>query len=140
MATRWRRIGLVGVFVVGVLIAVAIGARRTSPSAVADAIWATGDEESVRRMFRTELDRLPESDGPGRAKVFIRFGIIDSNPDGQAALFAQACVADPNVCDRARLLKAAAREVRARKVPPGDHLPLYFIGHHPAPHAPTGPR
>jgi hypothetical protein len=164
MATRWRRIGLVGIFVVGVLIAVAIGALRLRPSAAADAIWANGDEESVRKMFRAELDRIPESDGPARARVFIRFGIIDSNPDGQAALFAQACVADPKVCDRDRLKKAAEREVRARKVPPGDTLPLYFIGHHPAvdsgtlggfpnppapvrgeqsspaPHAPAGPR
>ena len=45
-------------------------------------------------MFRTELDRIPDTDGPGRARVFVRFGIIDTNFDGQAALFAQACVAD----------------------------------------------
>lgn len=138
MAIRWRLFALG--FGVGFGLLVAILAARKLRSSVpsdagartnADAIWASGDEESVRKMFRTELDRLPEADGPGRAKVFIRFGVIDSNPDGQAALFAQACVADPNVCDRDRLKQAAEREVRTRKVPPGDHLPLYFLGHHP---------
>ena len=136
MATRWRRFGLVGIFVGGLLIAVAIGALRLRPSAAADAIWANGDEESVRKMFRSELDRIPESDGRARARVFIRFAIIDSNPDGQAALFAQACVADPNVCDRDRLKRAVEHEVRARKVAPGDRMPLYFMGHHP----PVSPR
>ena len=71
----------------------------------------------------------PQSDGPGRARVFVRFGIIDTNPDGQAALFAQACVADPSLCDRERLKKAARREVQARFVPPGNVVPLYFGGH-----------
>ena len=80
-------------------------------------------------MFRVELDRLPESDGPARARVFVRFGVIDSNYDGQAALFAQACAADPNVCDLDRLREAAQREVRARFVPPGNVVPLYFGGH-----------
>lgn len=137
MAIRWRHTVL-GICVGAGLLMAILGARKLrssaasqSAAAAADATWASGDEESVRKMFRTELDRLPEADGPGRAKVFIRFGIIDTNPDGQAALFAQACVADPSVCDRDRLQQAAEREVRARKVPPGDHLPLYFIGHHP---------
>lgn len=133
MAIRWRPFVL-GICVVTGLSVAVLGVRRLRPdaaAAAADATWATGNEESVRRMFRTELDRLPEADGPGRARVFIRFGIIDDNPDGQAALFAQACVADPSVCDRDRLRQAAEREVRARKVPPGDQLPLYFIGHHP---------
>ena len=104
----------------------------TSPDAAAaraDAIWARGDEAAVRDMFRTELDRLPESDGKRRARVFLRFGIIDTNPDGQAALFAQACAADPALCDDARLRQAAELEVRARSVAPGNHLPLYFGGH-----------
>jgi hypothetical protein len=140
MAIGWRRLALgIGVgagLVVTILVARAVRSRARHDAAAvaaagADLTWALGDEEAVRKMFRKELDRLPESDGPGRARVFIRFGIIDSNPDGQAALFAQACVADPNVCDRDRLQQAAEREVRARKVPPGDHLPLYFIGHHP---------
>ncbi len=99
--------------------------------AVANATWASGDEASLRRMFRTELDRIPESDGAARARVFIRFGILDDNPDGQAALFNQACTADPNVCGIDALKQAAEREVRARFVPPGNHLPLYFGGHPP---------
>ena len=79
--------------------------------ATADLIWAFGSEDAARQMFRAELDRLPESDGPARARVFVRFGIIDSNYDGQAALFAQACVADPNVCE---LRAAASRRPSAR--------------------------
>jgi hypothetical protein len=110
------------------------GAARKDPVgaaalAVADLTWAFGTEEAARKMFRTELDRIPESDGLGRARVFVRFGVIDANFDGQAALFAQACVADPNVCDVDRLKQAAQREVQARFVPPGNVVPLYFGGH-----------
>jgi hypothetical protein len=97
--------------------------------AVADTVWAFGSEDAVRKMARTELDRILESNGPGRGRVFVRFGIIDTNPDGQAALFAQACVADPSLCDRDRLQQAARREVQARFVAPGNVVPLYFGGH-----------
>lgn len=97
--------------------------------AVADATWAFGSEESARKMFRTELDRIPEIDGQGRARVLLRFGILDSNPDGQAALFNQACAASASLCDQMK--EAAMREVRARFVPPGNVLPLYFGGGHP---------
>jgi len=99
--------------------------------AIADATWALGSEDAVRKMFRVELDRIPESEGPTRARVFVRFGIIETNPDGQAALFAQACVADPAVCELDRLRQAAQREVQARFVPPGNVLPLFFGGHPP---------
>jgi hypothetical protein len=105
-------------------------ALESAPAlAVASATWAFGSVEAVRRMARFELDRLPESEGPSRGRVFVRFGIIDTNPDGQAALFAQACVADPNDCDH--LKEAAQRETQARFVAPGNHLPLFFIGGHP---------
>jgi hypothetical protein len=97
--------------------------------AVANATWAFGSVEAVRKMARFELDRIPETDGLHRARVFVRFGIIDTNPDGQAALFAQACVFDPNDCDH--LKEAAQRETGARFVAPGNHLPLYFLGGHP---------
>jgi hypothetical protein len=120
------------------------GADRKHPEAmaalaVADATWAFGSEDAARSMFRTELDRIPESDGPGRARVFVRFGIIDMNPDGQAALFAQACVADPSLCDRDSLQQAARREVQARFVAPGNVVPLYFGGH-PSVGGIAGPR
>ncbi|HEX2670443.1 MAG TPA: hypothetical protein VHM25_06210, partial [Polyangiaceae bacterium] len=59
---------------------------------VANAIWALGSEDAVKKMLRSELDRLPETEGRARARVLIRFGILDSNPDGQAAVFFQACV------------------------------------------------
>lgn len=105
------------------------GSRPDAAAARADAIWARGDETAVRDMFRAELARLPESDGARRARVFLRFGIIDTNPDAQAARFAQACAADPAICDYDRLKQAAEREVRARFVAPGNQLPLYFGGH-----------
>lgn len=97
--------------------------------AVADATWAFGSEAAARKMFRTELDRIPESNGPARARVFLRFAIIDTNFDGQAALFAQACAADGRVCDRERMKEATQREVEARLVAPGNVMPLYFVGH-----------
>ena len=100
--------------------------------AVADLTWAFGNVESVKTMAGAELARLAESEGPARARVFLRFGIVDTNPDGQAALFSQACVADPSICaDPAATKAAAERETRARRVAPGNVLPLYFLGGHP---------
>jgi len=99
------------------------------PLAMANVTWAFGSEDAARRMFRTELDRIPESDGPRRARVFLRFGIIEINPDGQAALFAQACAADARLCDREAMKAATRREVEARFVAPGNVMPLYFVGH-----------
>jgi hypothetical protein len=98
---------------------------------VANAIWALGSEEAVKKMLRSELDRLPDAEGRARARVLLRFGIIDSNPDGQAAVFFQACVSDPRLCERAPLIAAAERETRARLVEPGRHLPLYLTAGHP---------
>jgi hypothetical protein len=97
--------------------------------AVADVTWAFGSLDAARKMFRAELDRIPDADGPGRARVFLRFGIVDTNFDGQAALFNQACAADATVCDHMK--EAAEREVKARFVAPGNVLPLYFTGGHP---------
>jgi len=106
-----------------------IDGQVASALAVADATWGFGSEDAVRKMLRVELDRIPESDGVGRARAFVRFGVIESNPDGQAPLFAQACVADQRLCDQEQLRQAAQREVRARFVPPGNVVPLYFSGH-----------
>jgi hypothetical protein len=100
-------------------------------AAVANAVWAFGSGDAVRKMAESELARLPESDSLRRARVFVRFGIIDTNPDGQAALFAQACVADVGTCEH--LKEAAQHEVQARFVAPGNVLPLYFGGHPPMP-------
>jgi len=100
-----------------------------SALAIANATWAFGGEDAARKMFRTELDRIPDTDGPGRARVFLRFAIIDTNFDGQAALFAQACVADATLCDREKMKEATQREVRARFVSPGNVMPVYFAGH-----------
>jgi len=105
--------------------------QEAAAQAVADATWAFGSEDAARKMFRVELDRIPESNGPARARVFLRFGIVDPNPDGQAALFAQACVADASLCELDKMKEAAKREVQARFVPPGNVLPLYFGGGHP---------
>ena len=110
------------------------GSARKDPvgaaaPAVANATWAFGSEDAARKMFRAELDRIPEADGPGRARVFLRFAIIDTNFDGQAALFAQACTADARLCDRERMKEATQREVEARRVAPGNAMPLYFVGH-----------
>lgn len=99
--------------------------------AIANASWSFGSEESVKKMLRSELDRIGESDPARRARVLIRFGIFDSNPDGQAAVFSQACADDPTTCDEG-LRPIAEREVKARAVPPGNQLPM-FLGGHPAP-------
>ena len=102
----------------------------------ADGAVAThvGGAEVVLRasgaLWLEAASALVLADGPRRARVFLRFGIIEINPDGQAALFAQACAADPPLSDH--LKDAAQAEVRARFVPPGNVLPLYFgSGGHP---------
>lgn len=108
------------------------GSLESVPAiAVANATWAFGSADAVRQMTDAELGRLSESENLRRARVLLRFGIIDTNPDGQAALFAQACVADPKICDHMK--EAAQREVQARFVAPGNVLPLYFGGHPPIP-------
>jgi hypothetical protein len=99
--------------------------------AVANATWALGSVGAVRKMARTEIDRLPESEGVRRSQVFLRFGIIDTNPDGQAALFSQACASDATICGEARFRDAATVQTRARFVAPGNMLPLSLMGGHP---------
>ena len=74
-----------------------------------------------------ELERLP--DGPERARVLLRLALVDDNFDGQAALLAQACVADPRVCDRPG--EAAVQEANQRFVTPGNRLPLSMLRGHP---------
>lgn len=104
--------------------------RAAVARSLANVVWALGDESAVRRMTRAELDRLGEdAPGPERARVYLRFGLIDTNPDGQAAVFSQACLADPKACDD--LATAALTETRARLVRPGNTLPLSLIGGHP---------
>jgi hypothetical protein len=99
--------------------------------AVANATWALGSVDAVRKMARTEIDRLPETEGARRAQIFLRFGIIDTNPDGQAALFAQACASDATICPEPRFKEAATRETKTRFVAPGNMLPLSLMGGHP---------
>jgi hypothetical protein len=107
------------------------------PARVMDNVaWTLAGGEVARQLVKFELDALDDSEGARRARVFIRFGLVDSNFDGQAAVFASACTADPNVCDSTRLKEAAAEEASVRYVPPGNHLPLSLIGGHP----PIGPR
>lgn len=80
-------------------------------------------------MARFEIDRLGDSNGCQLARVLVRFGIVDTNPDGQAAVFHQACLADVSDCDH--LKEAVERETKARLISPGNHLPLYFLAGHP---------
>jgi hypothetical protein len=100
-------------------------------AALANATWAFGDRDAVRAMARVELDRIPG--GPERAQVLLRLALVDDNLDGQAALIAQACVADPRTCDQPG--QAAALEAKQRFVAPGNRLPLSLLegGHPPIP-------
>ena len=98
--------------------------------AMANATWAFGSADSLRKTLNFEIDQLPESDGPNRARAFLRLGIIDDNPDGQAAVFSLACSNDPGLCEQKPLRAAAEREAKARFVAPGNQLPLTFLGGH----------
>jgi hypothetical protein len=102
------------------------------PARVLDnAAWTLGSGAVAKTLVKFELDTLDESEGPRRARVFIRFGLVDTNFDGQAAVFASACASDPAVCDTAALKQAAAEEAGARFVAPGHQLPLSLVGGHP---------
>ncbi len=103
--------------------------QTLTETTLSNAAWALADVDAAKAAIKAELDQLPESEGRRRARLFLRFGLIDSNPDGQAAVFAQACVADPSVCDQLR--EAAEQETRARFVAPGNRLPLSLLGGHP---------
>jgi hypothetical protein len=96
-------------------------------AALANATWSLGHLDAVRRMIRTELARLP--DGPERARVLLRLALVDENPDGQAALIALSCVADPSTCDRPG--EAARLEAAWRLVSPGNRLPMSLLEGHP---------
>ncbi len=98
-----------------------------SASALGNATWAFGNRDAVRQATQAELQRLPE--GPARARVLLRLALVDDNPDGQAALIAQACVSDPSTCDHPA--HAAELEARRRFVAPGNRLPLSLLGGHP---------
>jgi hypothetical protein len=100
--------------------------------AAANAAWALGSAESVKRTVDAVLERLPPDDSARRARALLRFGLIDENLDGQAAVFGLACAADPGHCDDG-LERAAERETKQRFVSPGNYLPLYFGGHPPLP-------
>ena len=95
----------------------------------ANAAWALGNLDSVKKVIKAEIDRIPDADAAAKARALVRFGIIDTNPEGQAAIFSQACALDASICDH--LKEAAEREVSARFAAPGNQLPLFFIPNHP---------
>lgn len=100
--------------------------------AAANATWAYGSVEAVRTMAHDEIERMGDALTPERARVFLRFAIIDTNPDGQAALLGQACQSDAATCQH--LTDAGLRETRARFVAPGNTLPVSMVGGHPRLH------
>jgi len=109
-------------------------ALEVAPSrAAANAAWALGSPDAVKETSKWELDQLPSTEVGRRVQLLLRFGIVDTNPDGQAAIFGQVCAAAPTVCEH--LKDAAERETRTRLVAPGNHLPLFFIAGHP--HVPS---
>ncbi|HEX2660943.1 MAG TPA: hypothetical protein VHU40_21835 [Polyangia bacterium] len=97
--------------------------------AAANATWAYGSVDAVRTMAHDEIERLGEALTPERARAFLRFAIVDSNPDGQAALLGQACMSDADLC--AHLTDAGLRETQARYVSPGNVLPPSMVAGHP---------
>jgi hypothetical protein len=102
--------------------------ERAPFASVSNAAWRLGSWTSAKKAVKAELDHLPDS-GPARARALLRFAALDDNPEGQAAVAAQACGADPSVCEH--LKDTVERETSARLVPPGNTVPLFFLGGHP---------
>jgi hypothetical protein len=99
--------------------------------AMDNAVWTLSGAEVAQKLVKFELDQLDDRDGARRARLLIRFGLIDRNFDGQAAVFAAACTADASLCNPIPLRDAAEHEAGLRFVSPGNHLPLALIGGHP---------
>jgi hypothetical protein len=95
----------------------------------ANATWALGTVDAVSAMAKTEIDRLGDEPSEARGRVFLRFAMVDTNPDGQAALLGMACVSDPALCDH--VSQAAEREAHLRLVAPGNVVPPSMTGGHP---------
>jgi len=110
-----------------------VALEGATPAAVANAAWAFADAQTARQVMHSEFRRVQDHSGPEKARPLIRFAILDGNPDGRSALFAQACAAHPPVCDDRRA--AALHETRARFIAPGNSLPLGMLegGHPPVP-------
>ena len=53
------------------------------PLAIANATWAFGSEEAARKMFPRRARPDPRRQGPRRARVFLRFGIIETTQMGR---------------------------------------------------------
>lgn len=107
------------------------GLEAVPPRAMDNAVWPLSSADVAQKLVKFELDRVDERDGARRARLLIRFGLIDRNFDGQAAVFAAACTADATLCEQLRLRDAAEHEAGLRFVPPGNHLPLALVGGHP---------
>jgi hypothetical protein len=104
--------------------------RTDGRMAVANGVWALGAAESVRRMTQGEGSRLPPSQGRARARLLLRFGLVDRSGEGRSALFSQACQADAATCDDLAL--SVRREAEARLVAPGNVVPARFASGPPA--------
>lgn len=114
------------------LTAPALKLLQTFPARAMDnAVWPLSGAGVAQKLVKFELDQVDESDGPRRARLLIRFGLVDRNFDGQAAVFAAACTLDASLCDQVRLREAAEHEAGLRFVAPGNHLPLALLGGHP---------
>lgn len=98
-------------------------------AALGNAAWAFGDATAVRKTLHAELERLPEASTKERARTLLRLGLVDTNPEGQASIFAQCCALDPSMCEN--VADVASKEVALRFVPPGNHLPVSLIEGHP---------
>lgn len=104
--------------------------------AMNNAVWTLSSAEVAQKLVKFELDKLDDADGVRRARLLIRFGLVDRNFDGQAAVFAAACTSDASLCEGLRLRDAAEHEAGLRFVSPGNHLPLALLGGHPPVGAP----
>jgi len=99
-----------------------------APLSIANAAWRLGSGVSAERALKAALEQLPDT-GATRARMLLRLGAVVQSTEGQAAIFNQACGADPSICDQ--LKEATAHELVDRLAQPNG-MPLYFVGHHPA--------
>ncbi|HET9955300.1 MAG TPA: hypothetical protein VFQ61_12385 [Polyangiaceae bacterium] len=101
--------------------------------AIAEVVWAFGNITVLKRNLESELTRTDDSEPQVRARLLLRRGIIEPNPEAQWALFAEACSADSTTCPQIKDL--ATREAEKRHVSPGSSLPLSLMGsaHPPVP-------
>jgi hypothetical protein len=96
---------------------------------MAETIWELGSPAAVRHMLERQLAVVPEQDAERRLVVLLRAALISDNPEGQSAILSSACSVKERLCAEPGAMKERVQaEAERRRIPPGNTLPIIFLG------------